>query len=197
VLAADCHGHAEVAGPGGSAGLDGYAVLGLPALWADWGGMVQAPLDVFVGRGRAALWRPLLAEGLIGSGQIEHATVVLDLLRSTTGQVSYLQSALAWLQGWLAEQQGDTDRAQEIYQRGEQAGDAQSPVYTARLLLAHGRLLRRTGQRPSRSSACAGRTTSTWPCEPSRSWPAPGRNWRRVTFRPAGVPSTGQPSRLC
>ena len=98
-------------------------------------------------RGRAALWRPLLAEGLIGSGQTEQAAVVLGLLRDHDGQVSYLQPALAWLQGWLAEQQGDIERAREIYQHGEQTADRQSPVYTARLLLAHGRLLRRTGQR--------------------------------------------------
>jgi ATP/maltotriose-dependent transcriptional regulator MalT len=98
-------------------------------------------------RGRAVLWRPLLAEGLTGSGQTEQAAVVLGLLRDHDGRVSYLQPALAWLQGWLAEQQGDIERAREIYQHGEQTADRQSPVYTARLLLAHGRLLRRTGQR--------------------------------------------------
>jgi DNA-binding CsgD family transcriptional regulator len=113
------------------------------------------------------LWRPLLTEGLIGSGQTGQAAAVLDQLRENVdqtragqaragqasaartgaGQASYLQSALAWLQGWLAEQQGDTSSALEIYQRGEQAAGMQSPVYTARLLLAHGRLLRQTGQR--------------------------------------------------
>jgi DNA-binding CsgD family transcriptional regulator/tetratricopeptide (TPR) repeat protein len=98
-------------------------------------------------RGRAALWRPLLAEGLIGSGQTGPAAAVLEQLRDNTGQASFLEPALAWLQGWLAEQQGDTSQAAEIYQRGEQHADTQSPVYTARLLLAHGRLLRRTGQR--------------------------------------------------
>jgi ATP/maltotriose-dependent transcriptional regulator MalT len=98
-------------------------------------------------RGRAALWRPLLAEGLIGSGQTELAAAVLEQLRGNTVQASFLEPALAWLQGWLAEQQGDAGRAAELYQRGEQYADPQSPVYTARLLLAHGRLLRRTGQR--------------------------------------------------
>jgi DNA-binding CsgD family transcriptional regulator len=98
-------------------------------------------------RGRAALWRPLLAEGLIGSGQTEPAAVVLDQLRGHASRSGYLQSALAWLDGWLAEQRGDTDQAHQLYQRGEQVADPQSPVYTARLLLAHGRLLRRTGQR--------------------------------------------------
>ena len=94
-----------------------------------------------------ALWRPLLAEGLIGSGQAEQAAAVLAQLRASTGQIGYLQPALAWLDGWLAEQRGAPDQAREIYQRGEEAAVAGSPVYTARLLLAHGRLLRRIGNR--------------------------------------------------
>ncbi len=97
-------------------------------------------------RALAALWRPLLAEGLIGSGEAKKATVVLDQLQENASQASWLAPALAWLQGWLAEQQGDTNRAREIYSYGESA-DPQSPVYAARLLLAHGLLLRRTGQR--------------------------------------------------
>ena len=106
----------------------------------------EAVLD---GRSRltAVLWRTLLAEGLVGSGQLDQAAAVLDQLRADSGQVAYLAPALAWLEGWLAEQQGAADRAREIYQHGEQAPGAHSPVYTARLLLAHGRLLRRTGQR--------------------------------------------------
>ncbi len=58
-----------------------------------------------------------------------------------------MRPALAWLDGWLAELRGAADQAREIYQDGEEAADAQSPVHTARLLLAHGRLLRRTGNR--------------------------------------------------
>ena len=95
----------------------------------------------------AVLWRPLLAEGLVGSGQTGPAAALLDQLRTDSGEVSYLQPALAWLEGWLAEQQGSAERAQEIYQHGEDTASPQSPVYTARLLLTHGRLLRRTGQR--------------------------------------------------
>ena len=101
------------------------------------------------GRSRvyAVLWRPLLAEGLVGSGQPEQAAAVLDPLRADGGKAGYLQPALAWLDGWLAEQRGDPEQAREIYQRGEDTASTQSPVHTARLLLAHGRLLRRTGQR--------------------------------------------------
>jgi DNA-binding CsgD family transcriptional regulator len=106
----------------------------------------DAALD---GRSRrdSVLWRPLLAEGLLGSGQAESAAAVLAPLRAGSGQVAYLQPALAWLDGWLAELQGSPEQAQRIYQRGEDTANTGSPVHTARLLLAHGRLLRRTGQR--------------------------------------------------
>ena len=99
-------------------------------------------------RAYAVLWRPLLAEGLIGSGQTEPAAAVLDQLRADgSAQVGYLAPALAWLDGWLAEQRGDPAEALRIYARGEDSAGSHSPVYTARLLLAHGRLLRRTGNR--------------------------------------------------
>jgi DNA-binding NarL/FixJ family response regulator len=109
--------------------------------WAD-----DAALD---GRSRlyAALWRPLLAEGLIGSGQLDAAGQVLTTLRAGSGQVPYLAPGLAWLDGWLAEQSGDPQAALAVYARGAEGGAAGSPVHRARLLLAYGRLLRRTGQR--------------------------------------------------
>jgi DNA-binding CsgD family transcriptional regulator len=104
---------------------------------------------VLDGRSRlyAVLWRPLLAEGLIGSGQAEQAAAVLDRLQADSGQVSYVQPALAWLDGWLAELRGTPEEARRIYQQGEDTASPHSPVHTARLLLAHGRLLRRTGNR--------------------------------------------------
>jgi DNA-binding CsgD family transcriptional regulator len=94
------------------------------------------------------LWRPLLAEGLLGSGQADQAAAVAARLRAESGQVSYLAPALAWLEGWLAELRGAPQEALRAYQAGEEdAASTGSPVYTARLLLAHGRLLRRTGNR--------------------------------------------------
>jgi DNA-binding CsgD family transcriptional regulator len=106
----------------------------------------DADLD---GRSRrdAVLWRPLLAEALVGSGQAEPAAAVLARLQTSSGQVAYLQPAVAWLDGWLAEVQGSPEEAHRIYQNGEDTASTQSPFYTARLLLAHGRLLRRMGQR--------------------------------------------------
>src|SRR5262249_45035906 len=49
----------------------------------------EAALD---GRSRmyAVLWRPLLAEGLAGSGQAGPAAAVLDQLRAQSSQASYL-----------------------------------------------------------------------------------------------------------
>jgi ATP/maltotriose-dependent transcriptional regulator MalT len=104
---------------------------------------------VLDGRSRltAVLWRPLLAEGLIGSGQLDQAATVLDQLRTDSGQGAYLAPALAWLDGWLAEQRGTPEEALAIYTRGEESSGIRSPVHIARLLLAHSRLLRRMGQR--------------------------------------------------
>jgi DNA-binding CsgD family transcriptional regulator len=101
------------------------------------------------GRSRvyAVLWRPLLAEGLIGSGQLEQGAAVVAQLRAGAAQVSYLAPALAWLDGWLAERRGAPAEALASYAGGEVTDGVASPVHTARLLLAHGRLLRRTGQR--------------------------------------------------
>ncbi len=98
-------------------------------------------------RAYALLWRPLLAEGLVGSGQLDAAGSVLAQLRADSGQVSYIVPALAWLEGWLAEQRGAPQEALARYERGEESTGVRSPVHDARLLLAHGRLLRRTGQR--------------------------------------------------
>ena len=61
------------------------------------------------------------------------AGAVLDQLRADSGQVAPTWApALAWLEGWLAEQHGAADRAREIYQHGEQAPGAHSPVYALR-----------------------------------------------------------------
>ena len=93
------------------------------------------------------LWRHLLIEGLTGAGRAAQAAAALEHMRTSNGQVSYLQPAIAWLDGWLAEQRGAVAEAQEIYARGEEGAGSQWPVHTARLLVAHGRLLRRTGNR--------------------------------------------------
>jgi len=53
--------------------------------------------SVLDGRSRAfaVLWRPLLAEGLVGSGQTGPAAAVLDRLGEDAAQAGYLQPALA------------------------------------------------------------------------------------------------------
>jgi DNA-binding CsgD family transcriptional regulator len=95
----------------------------------------------------AVLWRPLLVEGLTGSGQLGLAGAALDRFRAEGAEVAYLRPALAWLDGWLAELRGTPEAALAVYERGESTAGPDSPVYSARLLLAHGRLLRRLGQR--------------------------------------------------
>src|SRR5262249_36512731 len=82
--------------------------LGMAAALGPW--RDDTALD---GRSRmyATLWRPLLAEGLTGSGQTGQAATVLNQLRSQSSRASYLAPALAWLDGWLAEQQGRPDQA--------------------------------------------------------------------------------------
>jgi DNA-binding CsgD family transcriptional regulator len=118
--------------------------LGMADALGHWGD--PGALD---GRSRrdSVLWRPLLTEGLIGSGQAEPAAAVLAQLQSANGQATFLQPALAWLEGWLTELHGRPEDSLRIYQHGEETASTQSPFYTARLLLAHGRLLRRTGHR--------------------------------------------------
>ncbi len=117
---------------------------GIAAALRDW--LEDQTLE---GRSRVegVLWRPLLIEGLIGSGQHEPAAVALGELIPGAISVTYLQPALAWLQGWLEEEQGRPDVARQIYQQGEDSTGAGSPLYRARLLLAYGRLLRRIGER--------------------------------------------------
>jgi hypothetical protein len=78
-------------------------------------------------RAYAVLWRPLLIEGLVGSGQTELAAAVLDQLRHHNSQVGYLRPGLAWLEGWLAEQRGAPEEAERIYQDGEGSASAQKP----------------------------------------------------------------------
>ncbi|HTT90665.1 MAG TPA: AAA family ATPase [Acidimicrobiales bacterium] len=95
----------------------------------------------------AVLWRPLLVEGLVGSGQLGLAADALERFRADGAEVAYLRPALAWLEGWLAEQRGTLEAALAVYELGEPTASPDSPVYSARLLLAQGRLLRRLGQR--------------------------------------------------
>jgi DNA-binding CsgD family transcriptional regulator len=121
---------------------DFAGMVGALGHWHD-----EATLD---GRSRtySVLWRPLLVEGLLGAGRVEEAELALQRLLGVAQEVAFMRPGLAWLEGWLAEEQGDPGRAKETYRQFENEGPAgTSPVYQARLLLAHGRLLRRTGQR--------------------------------------------------
>jgi DNA-binding CsgD family transcriptional regulator len=120
----------------------------------DYGGMADAlgpwtDEEALDNRTRTygVLWRPLLVESLIGSGRYEEAGVALERLQAHGGRAGFLGPALAWLEGWLTERRGLPEAAAEVYRQGEQSASTDSPVYVARMLLAYGRFLRRSGQR--------------------------------------------------
>ncbi len=144
----------------------------------------DAALD---GRSRvwAVLWRPLLVEGLAGSGQLEQAAAVLAQLRAGSGQVSYLAPALAWLDGWLAEQRGDPELALPIYQRGEEAPASPARCTTPACCWPTAGCCgaRASGAWPSSGSGAPARFTRR--CAPRRSWPGPTRNWPPASCRAA------------
>ena len=143
----------------------------------------EAALD---GRSRVAavLWRPLLAEGLIGSGQIEQAAAVLAQLRGgkRPGRLPAARRGLAGrVAGRAARRPGGSPG---IYARAEERAGTQSPVYTARLLLAHGQLLRRTGNRKDAVERLRQAHELYQALAPRRSSPGPRRSWR-----PAACPA--------
>ena len=90
--------------------------LGMADVFSHWR---EHPLLDDRSRAYAVLWRPLLVESLIGSGQLDEAAAALAILQAESGQVTYLRPGLAWLAGWLAEQRGDLDEAQRVYAAAE------------------------------------------------------------------------------
>jgi DNA-binding CsgD family transcriptional regulator len=93
------------------------------------------------------LWRPLLVEGLVGSGRAQDAVVALDELRAQSEGIVFLRPALPWLEGILEESRGSVASARRAYELGLKVScEDDCPLYMARLYLAYGRLLRRTGE---------------------------------------------------
>ena len=93
------------------------------------------------------LWRPLLVEGLLGTGRTRDAAIALEQLRAQSEGVVFLRPAVAWLSGWLEESQGSLEAARQIYELGAANASEECPLYAARLSFASGRLLRRLGDR--------------------------------------------------
>ena len=93
------------------------------------------------------LWRPLLVEGLLGSGRTGDAALALEQLRAQSEGVIFLRPALAWLSGWLEESRGSLQTARRAYELGTKNAAEDCPLYAARLWLAHGHLLSRLGDR--------------------------------------------------
>ena len=96
-------------------------------------------------------WRVLAIEGLVAAGELpaarEQLTALVNLVR--TNGLSSATTDIARLEGQLAEASGDLDAALARYEAGLHSGSGlvPLPLPAARLALAYGSLLRRTGSR--------------------------------------------------
>ena len=154
------------------------------------------------GRSRvyAVLWRPLLAEGLIGSGQLEQAAAVLDQLRAGGGQVGYLAPALAWLDGWLAEQRGDPRAGPADLQPRRGYGRAAKPGSHCPAAAGPRSAAAPHGKQEGRDrTPTAGRRAVPGPARRSRSSPGPKRSSRVSPAGRAGgrLPAARRSSSRC
>jgi DNA-binding CsgD family transcriptional regulator len=88
-------------------------------------------------------WRPLLVEGLIGTGRLAEAGVELVRLSAMVPETPYLRVAQAWLSGWLAERRGEQRAAAAIFENGlaQPVAENDVPLHRARLAQAYGQLL--------------------------------------------------------
>lgn len=88
-------------------------------------------------------WRPLLVEGLIGTGRLAEAATELTLLSGLVAETRYLRVAQAWLSGWLAERRGEQRAASAIFENclAVPAAEDDVPLHRARLEQAYGQLL--------------------------------------------------------
>ena len=134
------------------------------------------------GRSRvyAVLWRPLLVEGLVGSGQSEQAAAALERMQAESSQVSCLHRPWpGWKDGWRSSGTPPT-------RPGGSTNVARTPPARKARFTRPGccwPTAASCGGRASgawRSSACGGRTTCTWPCALRHSSPGPKRNWLRA-----------------
>ncbi|MER7577757.1 AAA family ATPase [Streptomyces sp. NPDC126514] len=119
----------------------GMAAALLP-LWADPGGWIRA---------YRSWWLPLLAEALVGTGQIRQATSAVQELRQLARDGSSLAVVEAWLSGLLLESHGAVDEAAAAYTAGLALPEEREsiPLHRARLEHAYGRLLAAQGREPA------------------------------------------------
>lgn len=116
---------------------EGMAAALLP-LWTDPGGWIRA---------YRSWWLPLLAEALVGTGQIRQATSAVEELQQLTRYGSSLAVVEAWLSGLLLESHGAIDEAAAAYTAGLALPERPEniPLHRARLEQAYGRLLSAQG----------------------------------------------------
>lgn len=92
-------------------------------------------------------WRPLLVEGLLGTGRLAEARTALHALTTVADEVPYLRVAVAWLAGRLAEQHGKQRAAGSRYEDGIglPAGRDDVPLLRARIEQDYGHHLHAVG----------------------------------------------------
>ncbi|GAA0658464.1 LuxR family transcriptional regulator [Kitasatospora atroaurantiaca] len=135
-------------------GLSAYAVW--PAIAAATLAQARADHRVLIDRLEAVLreptallsihegsWRPLHIEALLATGRLEEAAASLRALQAFAEDAGYLQVAIAWLSGRLAQQHGDLSSAQTCYEEGlsRPVTVDDAPLHRAFLEHAYGRLL--------------------------------------------------------
>ncbi|WP_410574468.1 LuxR C-terminal-related transcriptional regulator [Amycolatopsis sp. cmx-4-61] len=105
--------------------------------------MLDRRMNVDIAMAYEGLWRPLMVEGLIESGDVERARGELAKLAVLAEQMPYLQMTMLWLTGRLAECAGDRTEARKCLERAVSLPPQHDevPMSRARAELAYGRML--------------------------------------------------------
>jgi DNA-binding CsgD family transcriptional regulator len=120
----------------------------------DFAGIVTA-LDVrwMFGSGTPVVyqgvWRPLHAEGLLGTGRLDEAARAVAELAELRADIPNLHTAVAWLSGWLAAERGDFRTARSLFEDAlsKPAGPDDQPLHRALLAHEYGKRLLASGDR--------------------------------------------------
>lgn len=144
---------AEVVPSWGTAAFLHLARAVLAQARGDASAMREAVAGLLEGSVRTALegcaswpWRVLVADACLGVGELDEARRAVEGLERLTAQwrLSSPVTDACRLRGQLAETEGNLAAARTIYETGL-AHDGELPLPTARLRIAHGRVLRQLG----------------------------------------------------
>jgi DNA-binding CsgD family transcriptional regulator len=141
----DRAGEAYVAFPAAAAATIAGARSDYPAMLAALQPLRRRPGPAIY---QQAWWRPLLVEALIGAGQLAAAGEALADLERFAVATGQLETALAWLGGWLAASNGDRAAVARFEEAvGRPAAPDDIPFHRARLAHEYGRFLLSLRQR--------------------------------------------------